>query len=269
MFETDLILDGNSVIRYCTLTSPAGSFYTEDIQMIFVQSGSVKLSCGRESYDLQPNQIALLKKNSWIEYSAIESKQLRYLLFTIKPSLIKEFLKLTDLPGSIQEEEAPITTMTAEGGWPAYILSLEPFLQGAYKPQPGLIKIKLLELLFQFSTANHHFLSQLMHLRASFRPNITETVEENILSTMTIEQLATLSGRSLSSFRRDFTAIYHMSPSEWIKLKRLEKAREMLSGTTLTVTEICYSIGFAHIAHFSRVFKSHFGFPPSYLRQHL
>jgi transcriptional regulator GlxA family with amidase domain len=78
-----------------------------------------------------------------------------------------------------------------------------------------------------------------------------------------------LSGRSLSSFRRDFFAIYNMPPSQWIRLKRLEKARGLLISATMSVTDICYTTGFENIAHFSRLFKSHFGYCPRYFRMKL
>jgi len=64
--------------------------------------------------------------------------------------------------------------------------------------------------------------------RDHYRTNITSTVEENITNAMSVDQLAKLSGRSLSSFRRDFIAIYNMPPKRWIRLKRIEKAKQLL-----------------------------------------
>ncbi|MBK6987910.1 MAG: helix-turn-helix transcriptional regulator [Bacteroidia bacterium] len=77
---------------------------------------------------------------------------------------------------------------------------------------------------------------------------------------------ARLAGRSLSSFRRDFISTYNMPPSRWIRIKRLEKSRELLSNTTMTVTDICYTLGFESVAHYSRIFKLHYGYPPSEIR---
>jgi AraC-like DNA-binding protein len=91
-------------------------------------------------------------------------------------------------------------------------------------------------------------------------------VEENIMNSLSLQQLAMMSGRSLSSFRRDFLAIYNMPPSHYIRQKRLEKARELLKSTTMTVTDICYTLGFENIAHFSRLFKSYFKSSPSEFR---
>lgn len=84
-----------------------------------------------------------------------------------------------------------------------------------------------------------------------------------IESTATAERAVTMvkPGRSLSSFKRDFYAIYQTTPATWIREKRLVKAREMLS-TGMGVAEVCYSLGFESPAHFSRLFKSHFGQTP-------
>jgi transcriptional regulator GlxA family with amidase domain len=104
-------------------------------------------------------------------------------------------------------------------------------------------------------------------LRDNFHASISATVEQNILKSISLYQLAVLSGRSLSSFRRDFLAIYNMPPSQWIRQKRLEKAKELLTSTSLSVTDICYDTGFENIAHFSKIFKSQFGYCPTDFRQ--
>ncbi|MCC8144633.1 MAG: AraC family transcriptional regulator [Tannerellaceae bacterium] len=47
----------------------------------------------------------------------------------------------------------------------------------------------------------------------------------------------------------------------------MEKAKEMLQKTQLPVNEICYSIGFENVSHFSRIFKDQYGFAPTQVRQ--
>jgi AraC-like DNA-binding protein len=107
----------------------------------------------------------------------------------------------------------------------------------------SLIKLKLLELMFYLSANDNKILEQLLDLRDNCRPDITSTVHENITNSLSLHQLAALSGRSLSSFRRDFQAIYNMPPSQWIRQKKLDKARELLISTTMTVSDICYTTG--------------------------
>jgi transcriptional regulator GlxA family with amidase domain len=88
-------------------------------------------------------------------------------------------------------------------------------------------------------------------------------IENNIEDTISLQRLAQMTGRSISSFRRDFQSHYKMPPSRWIRRRKLEKAKELLTATNMTVTHICYTLGFESIAHFSRLFKSYFGYPPS------
>jgi AraC family transcriptional regulator, exoenzyme S synthesis regulatory protein ExsA len=265
--KAQLPLAGYPAIHYCRGIPPIGSSYTEDAQLIFLLNGKLRMVCGSEALEMEANQMTFLRRNIWVEITRADGndEDIQYIRFTITSDLVREFSTMADLPRSKKDEQAKML-MTSGQGWLPYVGSLEPILLENDKPQQGLIKVKMLELLFHLSRTNKYLFEQLLDIRDHFRVNITATVEDNITNSLSIEQLAVLSGRSLSSFRRDFMAIYHMPPSQWIRLKRLEKAREMLLSTTMTVTDICYTLGFEHIAHFSRLFKSHFGYAPSYFK---
>jgi len=147
-----------------------------------------------------------------------------------------------------------------------YIASIQLYLEDGITITDKLARIKLLELLLCLSGEDELILKEVLDIRQHFRPRITSVVEENIMNSLSLAQLARLAGRSLSSFRRDFLSIYNMPPSRWIRIKRLEKAQELLTNTSMTITDICYTLGFESVAHFSRIFKMHFRFPPSELR---
>jgi len=105
-----------------------------------------------------------------------------------------------------------------------------------------------------------------LQARHPVRTDLTEIMETHFASPISIPELAYLSGRSLASFKRDFQAIYNMAPSNWIRNKRLNKAHEAIQSTRLPIADICYTLGFENTSHFSRLFKSHFGYPPSSIR---
>ncbi|MFD1903052.1 helix-turn-helix domain-containing protein [Paenibacillus rhizoplanae] len=70
-------------------------------------------------------------------------------------------------------------------------------------------------------------------------------MEENFMNPVSLNDLAYLSGRSLAAFKRDFQAIYNTSPLKWVRNRRLDKAKELLAETALSVTDICFfSTGF-------------------------
>ncbi|MEO3405033.1 helix-turn-helix domain-containing protein [Mucilaginibacter sp. CAU 1740] len=43
----------------------------------------------------------------------------------------------------------------------------------------------------------------------------------------------------------------------------MKKAKELLSVTQMTVADVCYTVGYENISHFSRLFKAYWGFNPS------
>jgi AraC family transcriptional regulator, exoenzyme S synthesis regulatory protein ExsA len=92
-------------------------------------------------------------------------------------------------------------------------------------------------------------------------------VEENTFNPVSLNDLAYLSGRSLSTFKREFKDVYNTPPLQWIRNRRLDRARELLTHSPLSVTDICFTTGFENVAHFSKVFKERFGISPSRFKQ--
>ena len=77
------------------------------------------------------------------------------------------------------------------------------------------------------------------------------------------ERLA-LSPRTLA---RRFSEELHTSPGRWIQDRRLKTARELLEGTKLSISEICYRAGYQDVASFSRLFAEMTGLPPGEYRR--
>ncbi|MEO7049388.1 MAG: AraC family transcriptional regulator [Ferruginibacter sp.] len=247
-----------------------GSMFVAENTLLFVAGGTFEIRYGDITHTLHKNQCAFLKKDILIEYNTScdqgDEATIDYIMFTIRHDLVKEFIKLTELSIAPKEDTCPIMVNMPDRTFVKYVESLEPYFVSEGKVAESLVKIKMLELLFCLASNDTKVLEQVLDLRENFRLNITSTVEENIMNSISLHQLAVLSGRSLSSFRRDFLAIYNMPPSQWIRQKRLVKAKELLASTSMTVTDICYTLGFENIAHFSRLFKSQFGCPPSGFR---
>jgi AraC family transcriptional regulator, exoenzyme S synthesis regulatory protein ExsA len=258
---------GHTAIQCCTDNGgEGGPKFLEENMLLFILEGTFKFRYGKSEYAIEQNQMVFLRKDILIEYPACQPDipvKMEYISVFLKYELVKEFAMLAGLSVSTQEENSPVTVNIIDSRLLKFIDSLEPYFNEPEKAEGHLIKIKLLELLFNLANTDSKILVQLMDLRQHFRTDITATVDENIMNPMSLNQLAVKSGRSLSSFRRDFLAIYNMPPSQWIRQRRMEKAKELLLHTTMTVTDVCYTLGFESLAHFSRLFKSFFGHSPS------
>jgi transcriptional regulator GlxA family with amidase domain len=57
-------------------------------------------------------------------------------------------------------------------------------------------------------------------------------------------------------------ALINVSPSDFIRTYRLQKAKSLLATSDLTVSEVAWQVGYKDVSHFSRSFHELFGFSP-------
>ena len=146
-------------------------------------------------------------------------------------------------------------------------------LRRVYKPSPRItptVRIKLLELLYllheQDRTGAFRATIATAHSHTQKR-NIARLMSEHFLRDLTVQDYAELSGRSLSTFTREFRRIYNLSPKQWLIEARLRHARELVTDSNITITEIAYTIGYDNVSHFIKTLKDQIGETPKQLRQ--
>ena len=89
----------------------------------------------------------------------------------------------------------------------------------------------------------------------------------NIETPITIALIARTIGVQPRQLERAFHRELSLSPSQFYRKMRLERARWYLLHTTWTVTTIAFECGFADTSHLTRTFKAEFGRLPSDLRK--
>lgn len=272
--QSILKMNGLSVIESCTHTqNNTGSMFLEDHLLLFVIKGKYTVRYGNQSYTVKKNEMVLLQKSIAVEYEKSGEKDeeylLDYMMFFLKEDVINEFVKMADLKPSYPVALVAVSVKSVNDRLISYIESLKPYFQQPDEISSGLIKIKLLELLFDVADTDENFYFQFLQLKRKERKSITEVIEENIFNPVSLNDLAYLSGRSLSAFKREFKEIYNTSPLHYIRNRRLDKAKELLTHTSLSVTDVCFSTGFENASHFSKVFKERFGISPSLLKKPL
>ncbi|TAL55200.1 AlkA N-terminal domain-containing protein [Pandoraea sp.] len=92
-------------------------------------------------------------------------------------------------------------------------------------------------------------------------------IDDGFLNQACIPQLASRIGITERHLRRIFNAEFGVSPIEYAQTQRRLLAKRLLSDTALPVTEVALAAGFGSIRRFNSLFKQHYGFAPSRLRQ--
>ena len=91
-------------------------------------------------------------------------------------------------------------------------------------------------------------------------------IREHLESSLTIQQVAKDLGVSYSNFRKLFKEYTGISPATYQQDLRLQRAKELLSTTDMSVKEIAYRLNFESPDYFSAKFKAKTGRRPSELR---
>ncbi len=96
--------------------------------------------------------------------------------------------------------------------------------------------------------------------------DLTGFMEKNFMFNMPMEKFGYLTGRSLSTFIRDFKKHFNATPQRWLTQKRLELAHYQLSEKRKKPVDVYLEVGFEDLSHFSYAFKKHFGYSPTELQ---
>jgi transcriptional regulator GlxA family with amidase domain len=81
-----------------------------------------------------------------------------------------------------------------------------------------------------------------------------------------LDELAQSLNLSASRLRHLFKDETGISPMQYLKEQRMQKARELLQTTFLKVNEVMFKVGVKDESHFVRDFKKRFGLSPSQYR---
>lgn len=83
---------------------------------------------------------------------------------------------------------------------------------------------------------------------------------------LTLDEMARAAHLSKFHFAREFVAAYGETPRSYLTRRRIERAKDLLRTANLTVTEVCYLVGFSSPGSFSSRFRELVGASPNQYR---
>jgi len=96
--------------------------------------------------------------------------------------------------------------------------------------------------------------------------NVIKVMHEDYQQQREIDYYAKMCNLSVYQFIRNFKRATHLSPARYIEKIRINKAKELLAETNLTINEISGLVGYSDAFYFSKVFKKVTNFSPSDFR---
>jgi AraC-like DNA-binding protein len=275
LLERHVRPDGTTAIdgvRICKVdhTVPPESSMSGTVLAVVAQGGK-RLALGDRVYEYGAGQYLVASVDLPVtghSIDAIPSHPTLGFGMTLEPAVIAELLLQAgpgDLPRSAGTARLGIAVSDAPGELLDAIVRLLRLLDRP-RDRQALVPLVKREILWWLMTGEQGDVVRQLGLADSSLTHIGRAVRwirENYTRSFRVEEVAQLSGMSVSAFHRNFQAVTAMTPIQFQKHIRLQAARLLLANSPHDITGVGNRVGYDSPAQFSREYRRQFGAPPS------
>lgn len=237
-------------------------------QIVFIHSGEGEVDFSDFSYDAQANQVYIFKPNVKHRLKASRTKYFNTIELKFYCNNIESNSFIMQLPSHIDNVDMQIRNI---------FMSIEEELRKKERYIEELIKTLLAQALYHLARNLYREdekcllgknTSYTYGNKSSLNPlnDVIKYIHENYEQEITLEDLAGIVHLSPIYFCSVFRDTFGTSPMQYLQDIRLENAKQLLSNSNDSITNIAERVGFQSIHYFSRLFKAHEGVTPSYFR---
>jgi AraC-like DNA-binding protein len=228
-------------------------------------TGSLTVQDGREKVIFQPGDFRFNVRNRLAKFvkQPGESDPFKSLSLQFDEDTLREFADEHRLVAEATSYVPPSFQLKKHPLFQNFVDSLQQSLPYFSDGNSDLMKIKLKEALIVLLKVQPELKDILFNFQTPGKINLKAFMERNFRFNLSLARFAYLTGRSISTFKRDFLGEFSMTPAKWLQQKRLDEAYYLLKEEKFKTTDVYAEVGFEDLSHFSFVFKKHFGINPS------
>jgi AraC family transcriptional regulator, exoenzyme S synthesis regulatory protein ExsA len=267
-FESLKIQDTTFVAYRSDVYPSKNDVFFEENAVIYVHEGDKIFSSSHTEVRVQKGDVLFVKRGYYL-MSESTNEAYKSLVFFIDDKLLKAFVgNNLELFENYQNQKIANSTLLlilkSNETFGKYVESILPYFKNKTKYLNQFLKLKVQELLLHLLEFDQNNLLKdlLFSIYAGQKAAIADVVNDFYQKPLNLNELARLSGRSLSAFKREFVQNYGVPPGTWIKDKKLEHAAFLLKNKLGNVEQIAENVGFDSVSHFIKSFKAKFDVTP-------
>lgn len=267
-FES-LKIQENTFVAYRSDVYPSkNDVFFEENAVIYVLEGDKLFSSSNSEVRVQKGDVLFVKRGYYLMSESI-NEAYKSLVFFIDEKILKEFvsqnLELFENTTSIDPNSSWLLTLKSNEAFGKYIESILPYFKSKTKYLNQFLKLKVQELLLHLLEfdPNNQLKNLLFSIYTGQKADLEFILNTFYLKPLNLDELAKLSGRSLSAFKREFHELFSQSPGQWIKDKKLEHAAFLIKNKMGNVEEVAETIGYESVSHFIKSYKEKYGHTPN------
>ncbi|MEV8394227.1 MULTISPECIES: AraC family transcriptional regulator [unclassified Streptomyces] len=262
-------IDGVRICRVDHAAAPESSM--SGTVLAVIAQGGKRLALGDRVYDYRARQYLVASVDvpvtGHVMDNAPDGPTLGFGM-TLEPAVIADLLLQAgpgDLPGSADSARPGIAVSDAPGELLDAVVRLLRLLDRP-RDRKVLAPLYQREILWQLMTGEQGDAVRQLGVADSSLSHVRRAVQwirDNYSQPFRVQEVAQLSGMSVSAFHRNFQAVTAMSPIQFQKHIRLQAARLLLANHPNDVTGVGQRVGYDSLSQFSREYRRQFGAPPS------
>lgn len=236
--------------------------------LVYLYSGEQVITDRNKKITIKAGECAFIRRDHRLTmYKNSKGKELyKGISLVFQRNVLRDFYSKMDrseIPKDLKISDKTVFKLKPTPAIESLFQSLTPYFNSSVKPTEDVTHLKLLEGIYTLLNNNESLYPILFDFAEPWKIDLLEFLNENYNEDLTMEQIASLTGRSLATFKRDFKKISNLTPQKWLIKKRLEMAYIELKEEKKKVQEVCTEVGFKNLSHFSTAFKRQYGVSPT------
>jgi len=247
-----------------TAKSRSGENFVSDHCICYVQSGILEFQLPEEKICFAAGEAFFVRRNLLAKSTKhpAEGGEFKSISIFFTQEILQEIALEKKLSAVLnQHQHLTVEKLQIDGLFINYFVSL-PAYEGASGAE-SLIRLKVEEGILLLLNRHNELKNILFDFSEPGKIDLESFMNKNFRFNVEMKRFATLTGRSLATFKRDFAKIFAISPNRWLQKKRLEEARYLIKEKGRKPSDVYLEVGFEDLSHFSFAFKKNFGVPPS------
>ncbi|MFR9166588.1 MAG: helix-turn-helix domain-containing protein [Dysgonomonas sp.] len=241
----------------------------KDHSLIYLYSGEYLIDEDGTQTIVHPGECAFIRRDhrTTMYKKPSGTEQYKGITLVFKRNLLREFyntkLNKNDIPKSVSDPGKSVFRIESRPDITSLFQSLTPYFDSGIQPTEEVIQLKLQEGIYSLLNTDKQFYPILFDFTEPWKIDIMEFLNENYMYDLTMEDIATYTGRSLATFKRDFSKISSVTPQKWLINKRLQVAHDKLINEHRKASDVYMEVGFKNLSHFYSAYKKQFGYSPA------
>lgn len=236
--------------------------------LVYVYSGEMLLGENDKEISVRGGECVFIRKDHRVNFTkrCVDDEDFKSVSLVFNRNFLRQYYQQLN-PGNIPSDtcrpEKSVYKLTRTPQLDSLFGSLVPYFETDEEPDENLIHLKMQEGVLSLLKINKDFFPVLFDFTEPWKIDILDFLNENYMYDLSMEEIASYTGRSLATFKRDFKKVSDLSPQKWIIRKRLQKAYELIRDDKRKVADACFDVGFKNRSHFTTAFKKQYGYSPS------